>query len=91
MGPRWCAALLQTLPPDHLSTLLESGRKAHATLVAQVAKEDESAYKTLLARGVKEFDPYGTPAQKKAWLDLYAEVINCRERLPLRARWSTRA
>jgi TRAP-type C4-dicarboxylate transport system substrate-binding protein len=66
---------LQALSPDHRQILLESGRKAHATLVAQVAREDENAYKTLLARGVKEFDPFATPEQKKAWDAVYGEVI----------------
>lgn len=67
--------VLKGIAPDHLKILTESGKKAHAALVDQVAKEDEKAYKTLLGRGVKEFDALGSPDQKKAWDDVNAEVI----------------
>jgi TRAP-type transport system periplasmic protein len=67
--------MLKGLAPDHAKILIDTGKKAHAALVEQVMKEDERAYKTLLARGVKEFQAMGTPAQKKAWDDVSAEVI----------------
>jgi TRAP-type C4-dicarboxylate transport system substrate-binding protein len=67
--------LLKGIAPDHLKVLMDSGKKAHVALVDQVGKEDEKAYKTLIGRGVKEFDAYSTPDQKKAWDDVYAEVI----------------
>jgi TRAP-type C4-dicarboxylate transport system substrate-binding protein len=66
---------MKGLAPDHAKVLVETAKKAHATLVDQVAKEDEKAYKTLLGRGIKEFDIEATPEQKKAWDDLQAEVI----------------
>jgi TRAP-type transport system periplasmic protein len=69
------SAVLEGLAPDHVRSLMETGKKAHAALIDQVAKEDERAYKTLLARGMKEFDALATPAQKKAWDDVNSEVI----------------
>jgi TRAP-type C4-dicarboxylate transport system substrate-binding protein len=67
--------LVKGLAPDHLKALMETGKKAHVALVDQVAKEDDKAYKTLIGRGIKEFDVLATPDQKKAWDGLYAEVI----------------
>jgi hypothetical protein len=55
--------------------LMETGKKAHAALVGQVTKEDARAYETLLNRGLKEFDIFATPDQKKEWDDLNAEVV----------------
>jgi TRAP-type C4-dicarboxylate transport system substrate-binding protein len=66
---------LEALPPDHLKILMETGKKAHAALVGQVTKEDARAYETLLNRGLKEFDIFATPDQKKEWDDLNAEVV----------------
>jgi TRAP-type C4-dicarboxylate transport system substrate-binding protein len=65
---------IKGLAPDHAKILFDSGKKAHATLIEQLVKEDEKAYKTLLGRGIKEFDAFATPEQKKAWDALYAEV-----------------
>lgn len=67
--------LFKTLPPDQAKALIETGKKAHAVLLDTVAKEDDKAYKTLISRGMKEFDALATPAQNKAWVDLYTEVI----------------
>jgi TRAP-type transport system periplasmic protein len=67
--------LFKTLPPDSQKKLMETSKKAHAALIDQVQKEDEKAYKTLLGRGMKEYDALATPAQKKAWEDLYTEVV----------------
>jgi TRAP-type C4-dicarboxylate transport system substrate-binding protein len=67
--------LVKGLAPDHAKVLKESGKKAHAALVDQVVKEDEKAYKTLLGRGIQEFDSFATPEQKKAWEAVNAEVI----------------
>lgn len=66
---------LKGIAPDHQKILMDTGKKAHAALVDQVAKEDEKAYKTLLGRGIKEFDALATPEQKKAWDALNVEVI----------------
>jgi TRAP-type C4-dicarboxylate transport system substrate-binding protein len=66
---------MKGLAPDHAKVLTESAKKAHSTLVDQVSKEDEKAYKTLISRGIKEFDVLASPDQKKAWDDLYAEMI----------------
>lgn len=67
--------LFKTIAPDHQKVLLETGKKAHATLVAQVQVEDVKAYKTLLGRGMVEFDTLGTPAQKEAWTKVNDELI----------------
>ncbi|HEX5660923.1 MAG TPA: TRAP transporter substrate-binding protein DctP [Polyangiales bacterium] len=67
--------LFKTIPPDHQKVLLESGKKAHAALIAQIQSEDAKAYKTLLSRGLKEFETAGTPAQKEAWTKVNDELI----------------
>jgi TRAP-type C4-dicarboxylate transport system substrate-binding protein len=67
--------VMKGLAPDHAKVLTESAKKAHSTLVDQVSKEDEKAYKTLINRGIKEFDVLASSEQKKAWDDLYAEMI----------------
>lgn len=67
--------MLKTIAPDHQKILFETGKKAHAALVDQVAKEDAKAYKTLLGRGMKEYDAFATPEQKKAWDAVNVEVI----------------
>jgi TRAP-type C4-dicarboxylate transport system substrate-binding protein len=65
----------KTLAPDHQKALLETGKKAHAALIAQVQKEDDKAYKTLVGRGIIEFDPMAAPEGKKQWDDLNEEMI----------------
>jgi TRAP-type C4-dicarboxylate transport system substrate-binding protein len=67
--------LFKTIAPDHQQVLLETGKKAHATLVAQVQSEDQKAYKTLLGRNVIEFDTMGTPEQKALWTKVNDELI----------------
>ncbi|MDB4976453.1 MAG: TRAP-type C4-dicarboxylate transport system, periplasmic component [Myxococcaceae bacterium] len=67
--------LFKSLAPDHQKVLLETGKKAHAALVARVQAEDAKAYKTLISRGMIEFDPMGTPAQKEAWTKVSDELI----------------
>lgn len=67
--------LFKTIAPDHQKVLLESGKKAHAALITQIQSEDAKAYKTLLSRGVIEFDTTGTPAQKQAWTKVNEELI----------------
>ena len=64
--------LFQSLPPDHQTALLETALKAHAALLTQVQKEDASAYKTLLGRGMTEVD---SSAGKAEWDAVYAELI----------------
>jgi TRAP-type C4-dicarboxylate transport system substrate-binding protein len=67
--------VFKSLAPDHQKVLADTGKKAHATLVAQVQKEDQNAYKTLLARGIKEFDPLGTPELKAEWAKVNDDLI----------------
>jgi TRAP-type C4-dicarboxylate transport system substrate-binding protein len=67
--------VFKTIAPDHQKILLETGKKAHASLIAQVQKEDLNAYKTLLSRGMIEFDPLKTPEQKAVWNKLNTELI----------------
>lgn len=67
--------LFKTIAPDHQKVLLETGKKAHATLIAQVQSEDAKAYKTLLGRNVIEFDTAGTPQQKALWTKVNDELI----------------
>lgn len=67
--------LFKTIAPDHQKVLIESGKKAHATLINQIQSEDQKAYKTLLGRGIIEFNPQGTPAQKAAWEKVNEELI----------------
>jgi TRAP-type C4-dicarboxylate transport system substrate-binding protein len=67
--------LFKTIAPDHQKILLDTGKKAHATLIATVQKEDQNAYKTLIGRGMIEFNPLGTQAQKDAWGKLNNDLI----------------
>jgi TRAP-type C4-dicarboxylate transport system substrate-binding protein len=67
--------VVKAIAPDHQKILMDTAKKAHAALMDQVAKEDDKAYKTLLGRGMKEFDIYATPAQKTAWDNIQNEVI----------------
>jgi TRAP-type C4-dicarboxylate transport system substrate-binding protein len=67
--------LFKTLAPDHQKILVETGKKAHALLIQQVQKEDQAAYKTLLSRGMIEFDPLGTPELKAEWTKINNELI----------------
>jgi TRAP-type transport system periplasmic protein len=67
--------LFKTIAPDHQKILVDTGKKAHAALIAQVQKEDLNAYKTLLGRGMIEFDPLGTPEQKAEWDKLNTQLI----------------
>ena len=67
--------LFKSIAPEHQKVLVETGKKAHAALVAQVQVEDVKAYKTLLGRGMIEFETLGTPAQKEAWTKVNDELI----------------
>lgn len=67
--------LFKTIAPDHQKVLLDTGKKAHAALIAQVQTEDLKAYKTLIGRGVVEFDSMGTPAQKEVWTKVNDELL----------------
>ena len=67
--------LFKTIAPDHQKILLDTAKKAHAALVAQVQEEDKKAYKTLLSRGIVEFNPLGTPELKAEWGKINAELI----------------
>lgn len=69
------AEAMKTIAPDHQKILMDTAKKAHAALIEQVQKEDDKAYKTLLGRGMKEFDALGTPDQKAAWDKVNVEVI----------------
>lgn len=67
--------VFKALAPDHQKVLVETGKKAHSALMAQVASEDAKAYKTLLGRGLIEFDILGKPEQRDAWMKVNAELI----------------
>jgi TRAP-type C4-dicarboxylate transport system substrate-binding protein len=67
--------VVKTLAPDHQKILFDTAKKAHAALIDQVQKEDDKAYKTLLGRGMKEFDALATPDQRAAWDKINVEVI----------------
>ena len=67
--------MLKGLAPDHQKILMDTGKKAHAALIEQVKKEDATAYKTLIGRGMKEFDALATPDQQAAWDKINTEVI----------------
>lgn len=66
--------LFKTLSPDQQKALFETSKKAHAALISQVQTEDAKAYKTLLSRGLTEFDPQGTPEQYAAWKKVFDEL-----------------
>ncbi len=65
----------KTLPPDHQKALLETGKKAHEILISKVMAEDAKAYKTLLDRGMIEFNPLATPDQAKQWKAANDEML----------------
>jgi TRAP-type C4-dicarboxylate transport system substrate-binding protein len=66
---------LTNLPPDQAAALLETGTKAHEVLLKSIAKEDDTAYKSLTGKlGLKEFSMAATPAQVKAWSDTSKEL-----------------
>ena len=67
--------LFKTLAPDHQKVLVDTGKKAHAALVAQVQSEDQKAYKTLIGRSITEFDAMATTEQQKAWTKVNDELI----------------
>src|SRR5688572_14562372 len=67
--------LFKTIAPDHQKVLVDTGKKAHATLISVIQKEDQNAYKTLIGRGMIEFNPLGTPEQKAQWEKLNAQLI----------------
>ncbi|HEY6880132.1 MAG TPA: TRAP transporter substrate-binding protein DctP [Polyangiales bacterium] len=67
--------LYKTIPPDHQQALIDSGKKAHATLISQIQAEDAKAYKTLVGRGIIEFSANATPAQTAAWTKVNDELI----------------
>ncbi|MET0342659.1 MAG: TRAP transporter substrate-binding protein DctP [Polyangiales bacterium] len=67
--------LFKTLAPEHQKVLLDTGKKAHAALIAQIQTEDQKAYKTLISRGVTEFDTLGSPATQAAWKKVNDELL----------------
>ncbi|HVZ33305.1 MAG TPA: TRAP transporter substrate-binding protein DctP [Polyangiaceae bacterium] len=67
--------LFKTLAPDYQKALFETSKKAHAALIAQVQSEDAKAYKTLISRGIIEFDPMATPEQQALWKKVNDELI----------------
>jgi TRAP-type transport system periplasmic protein len=67
--------LFKTLAPDHQKVLIDTGKKAHAALIAQVQTEDQKAYKTLLSRKVIEYDATGSPGQRAAWQKVNDELL----------------
>ncbi len=67
--------MFKKMPPDHQKVLLETGKQAHEILIKQVMLEDNKAYKTLLSRGMIEFDPLATPAQAAEWEKANTELL----------------
>jgi TRAP-type C4-dicarboxylate transport system substrate-binding protein len=67
--------LFKSIAPDHQKILIESGKKAHAALITKIQDEDQKAYKTLLGKGITEYETMGTPAQKEAWTKVNDELI----------------
>ena len=67
--------LFKTLAPDHQKVLVDTGKKAHAALIAQVQTEDQKAYKTLLSRKVIEYDATSSPEQRAAWQKVNDELL----------------
>jgi TRAP-type C4-dicarboxylate transport system substrate-binding protein len=67
--------LFKSIAPDHQKIIIDTGKKANAALQAQVQSEDQKAYKTLIGRGLKEFDPFATPEQQKAWEKINTELL----------------
>ncbi len=67
--------LFKSLAPEHQKVLLETGKKAHAALIAQVQVEDQKAYKTLIGRGVIEFDTFASPETAASWKKVNDELL----------------
>ena len=67
--------VMDKLAPDVREKLFETGKKAHAALVKQVQKEDKRAYKTLIKRGMIEFDPLADPKVAKEWNTMNDELL----------------
>jgi len=67
--------LFKTLPPDHQKVVIETGKQAHEILISKVMAEDEKAHKTLLQRGMIEFNPLATPAQAAEWKKANDELL----------------
>ena len=67
--------MFKTLPPDHQKALLETGKQANEILIAKVMAEDAKAYKTLLGRGMIEFNPLATPETAKEWKAANDELL----------------
>jgi TRAP-type transport system periplasmic protein len=52
------------LSPAHQAALLQTSKKAHAALAKRIRRDDDEAYRTMLARGVREVD---TDPHRKEW------------------------
>ena len=67
--------LFKSIAPDHQKVLVDTAKKANAALLAQVQSEDQKAHKTLIGRGLIEFDPFSTPEQRAAWDKVNNELL----------------
>jgi TRAP-type transport system periplasmic protein len=67
--------LFKSIAPDHQKVLVDTAKKANGALLAQIQSEDVKAHKTLLSRGLIEYDPFATPAQQQAWEKVNNELI----------------
>ena len=52
------------LSPAHQEALMATSKKAHAALAKRIRRDDDEAYKTILARGLTEVD---TDPHRAAW------------------------
>jgi TRAP-type C4-dicarboxylate transport system substrate-binding protein len=60
---------------DLAKKLGDTGKKAHALLLKQIATEDDTAYTALVGKmGLKEFSMAGTPEQVAAWTKVSKEL-----------------
>lgn len=59
------------LSPEHQAALLETSKKAHDALAKRIRRDDDEAYKTILARGLQEVD---TDLHRAEWERVAAEA-----------------
>lgn len=67
--------LYKSIAPDHQKALMATAKKAHSALISRIEVEDAKAHKTLLGRGIKEFDAMKTPEQQAQWQKVNDELI----------------
>jgi len=65
-------AWFDALAPDLKETLRETALKAHEQLLSRIRTEDQAAAKTLLGRGITEFDQM---AQRSEWEPVIKKLI----------------